>query len=335
MRVLISLFLVAAAVFINMFPWPAAVADRIYSMHMLPALNEAALSWSAFAVPPFLVIVLALALTLLTRQRWRILGPAALFAAFVFPFTFGLGYRTTPLEQRLEAAHAAPEATALAAHTAAALLHLPGESATAWETQVARASTCVSEFLNTTEVFPNWQAPAPRTVPAGWLLTFGVSGFINPFTHEVHIDRALPAWYTEHVLRHEFAHTAGFSREAEAEAVALLAGLTCANESAQYTGYVALVVWLQNAGLIATGALPSGVQLDIAALQSSVATHTNTALEQATSAVYSQYLQTQGTAGTTDYARALTITAQVFAAHACWFSPDCVRSVELPRGRGL
>ena len=323
MRVWISLLLVGLAVFVNVFPWPAALADQVYTSGMLPAVNEAAHTWSAFAVPPFLVVILALLLTLFTRQRWRILGPAILFAALVFPFTFGLGYRTTQLEARLHVASAAPDVAGLAAHTGDALLRLPSEPLATFGEQAERAATCVHEFLTTAALFPTWKAPTPRQLPNGWLLTFGVSGFINPFTHEVHVDPALPGWYTEHVLRHEFAHTAGFSREAEAEAVALLAGLGCRDAGARYTGYTALAVWLHHAGAVASGTLPSGVQLDIAALSGALEQHTNTALEQATSAVYSQYLQTQGTEGTSDYARALHVTAQVFVGKPCWFTLSC------------
>lgn len=334
MRVWISLLLIGVAVFANVYPWPAGLADTVYTTGMLPALNEAAHTWSMFAVPPFLIIVLALGLTLFTRQRWRIIGPALLFAALTFPVTFGLGYRTTTLEERLHVQHAPALGMALAEHTTEALLHLSGDDQLPWDERVSRAATCMKQFLHTSHVFPTWEAPAPRTVPSGWLLAMGVSGFINPFTHEVHVDTALPHWYAEHVLRHEFAHTAGFSREAEAEAVALVAGLSCNDAGARYTGYTALAVWLHNAGLIASGSLPSGVQLDIAALRTSVERHTNTALERATSAVYSQYLQTQGTEGTSDYARALSITAQLFAGEPCWFTLSCAQSAQPPQDRG-
>src|SRR5690606_28706821 len=79
---------------------------------------------------------------------------------------------------------------------------------------------------------------AVKTVPPGALLTVGFSGVVSPWLLEPHVDPAFPPAALTVVALHELAHTAGFAREAEAEAVALLAGLGCDDPAAAYAAAV-------------------------------------------------------------------------------------------------
>lgn len=309
LRVLISLAVIAFVVFINVFPWPAVMADAVYTRTMVPFLNEAAQTWSQLALSPAIIVLAALFLALFTRPRWRILGVATAVLAVSFPFTFSLGYRITSLENRLAlpGAELPPESLALYVTNMAATT-APDNALRA--ERIERAATCVEQYMQSTDLFPTWQAPNLRVIPAGWLLRFGVSGFINPFTHEPHVDNGLPDWYFEHVARHEFAHTAGFSREAEAEAIALLAGLTCADSAAQYTATVALASWvMSDTGLLRAG-LPAAIRADLQALQETLHAQTSPRLSELQSEVYAQYLRIQGEDGIQAYARATSIVAR-------------------------
>src|SRR5690606_5910164 len=66
------------------------------------------------------------------------------------------------------------------------------------------------------------------------MLRFGFSGFVVPWLLEPHVDPGLPTAALVGVALHELAHSAGYAREAEAEAVALVAGLSCEDPSARY-----------------------------------------------------------------------------------------------------
>jgi hypothetical protein len=73
-----------------------------------------------------------------------------------------------------------------------------------------------------------------KTVPAGTLLRFGFAGFVSPWLLEPHVDAGLPPTAALAVGLHELAHVAGFAPEADAEAVGLLAGLTCDDARVRY-----------------------------------------------------------------------------------------------------
>src|SRR5690606_23036149 len=177
--------------------------------------------------------------------------------ALSFPFTFGLGYHTTPLEVRLTSrapggARLVEPAAAAAARERARLLVLvtlqaaqpPGGSDLAFDSPpapAAGAAACLGAYLTALrERPPQFQRPAVtiptrvKAVPRGWLLRFGFAGVISPWLLEPHVDLALPPSDALAVALHELAHTAGFAREAEAEAVALLAGLRCDDRRVRY-----------------------------------------------------------------------------------------------------
>lgn len=322
MRVLSSLAIIALLVFVNVFPWPAPLADAVFTNGTLPVVNAFAQTWSKLAISPTIIVLAALTLALFTPPRWRILGVALAILALSFPFFFSLGYRTSPLEARLLLPETSLPPESLALYVMQLSATTTADHADR-STRLERAARCVHDFLHVTDLFPAWQAPHMRVVPNGWLLRFGVSGFINPFTHEPHVDGELPGWYFEHVARHEFAHTAGFSREAEAEAVALLAGITCTDPAAQYTGAVALASWVMNETALPITSLSPQVRDDLHALQAALETFTQPQLAEVQSQVYSQYLQVQGEEGLHAYARATSIVARALTVDACVFTRGC------------
>jgi hypothetical protein len=113
------------------------------------------------------------------------------------------------------------------------------------------------------------------------------------------------------------AHTVGFAREAEAEAVGLLAGLACGDERVRYAASLKAASSL--AGLLTPLAResylarwPAVATFDEAAAAEASQRYVSRQAATVASRVYDTYLGSQGTAGgMDDYRRAATIVAAV------------------------
>lgn len=241
-------------------PWPSSWLERFYLMFLYPVwsplssrlVDATALSVSA-GVATLLVLVPLLQLLLLKRRRWCVaagtFGASLAVLALLFPLTFGLGYRLEPLEQRLglttpltAAERRSIEAWALtqlreASHVAPATIDQP------WLVEpeaAAAASRCVARTVVT---LGRAEPRLPRRLkylPAGTLLRFGFAGVVSPWLLEPHLDAGLTPSAALAVGLHEFAHSAGYAPEAEAEALGLLAGIDCDHAGVRYAAVLRL-----------------------------------------------------------------------------------------------
>jgi hypothetical protein len=99
---------------------------------------------------------------------------------------------------------------------------------------VAAASRCVAD---TDALLTGRRLTLPPTVRVtrpGLLLRAGYAGISLPWLLEPYVDGGLPAAARLSVASHELAHTAGWAREADTDAVAVLAGLTCGHDWVRY-----------------------------------------------------------------------------------------------------
>jgi hypothetical protein len=185
-------------------------------------------------------------------------------------------------------------------------------------TATEAASACLAAYLPTVldEPLPT-VAGTVKSLPAGWMLRFGFAGVVNPWLLEPHVDAGLPTAAGLAVALHELAHTAGFAREAEAEAVGLLAGMSCGDERVRYAASLKAASSLS--GLLTPLAResylarwPAVATADEAAATEASQRYLSPRAADLAARAYDTYLGSQGAeGGMDDYGRAATIVAAV------------------------
>jgi len=334
---------VALGVALQVVPWPAAWVDAAFVRGLQPHVRTAT-AMLVDAVPGsvtallLLISAAALAAALVWggRARRAALRAAAWSVAlgvFAFPLTFGLGYHASdaasvlgvptapdPDEQRRaevlvlqvlnDAATLADEAPVDGSEPAAA----GGDAAPA--SIGARLARCVTGFVE--RRFPAGTAAGAlptrvKALPEGWLLRFGFAGVVSPWLLEPHVDAGLPWPSTLAVALHELAHTAGFAREADAEAIGVLAGITCDDALVRYAAALRL------AGAMTTAmkgeerstflaSWPAAARRDAAAAAEATARWRDRRLAAFGERAYDAYLRGQGvSSGMADYDRGTAV----------------------------
>lgn len=349
-------FWVLVALAIQFVPWPARWADAVYLRGTLPLwsavtapLNGAsARSLSALLL---LALVAGALLTMLAgrsarRAAWRALGGVVALLALAFPFAFGLGYHTSSLQSRLDTGAAGRHEVSAADREAARELVLallqeaarePEEGSGEMDqdlsepeqptslrvqpaTPSAAAARCVADYLPNVLPGPHARlSQRVKAVPQGWLLSLGFSGVVSPWLLEPHVDPALPRPSAMAVALHELAHTAGFAREDEAEAVALLAGLACEERTVRYAAALKAATWFLN-GLPADERdaflerWPAVAVEDVTTASAIARHYRSAAAAEIASRVYGTYLSSQGGEGMSDYSRAIDLVVLALTA---------------------
>lgn len=116
------------------------------------------------------------------------------------------------------------------------------------------------------------------------------SGFTDPWTHEINVDAGAFAFERPAYYAHEWAHLAGFTDEAEANFISVLACTNSDDPLLAYAGW--LLVWFN---------LPSDVHVthrisrlgyaDIAAIRARVLRHMNRGVQHVQQVAYDKYLK--------------------------------------------
>ncbi len=302
-----------------LLPWPVTLT-------MLVSISLGLVLWGAWRPPRGRRVVLA-------SLAWTTL----LLSTFV-P-TWGAAYRRVPLATTLEFATAGTERDTLlgvleqlveqvAADAPSRPLALEVDRA-ALDDAVMAAARCVAA----TDAFVSGRPVAlprgVRALPAGTLLRTGYAGISLPWLLEPHVDAGLPpaAWLA--VATHELTHAAGWAREADTDALSVLAGLRCDHPWVRYASALhgvqvvstALRPLLQAGSAdqarmrSALAALPSVAQDDRAALTAAVSRWYAPRVAHAVSRVYDGYLRSQGVSdGIADYAGAGALVGAALAA---------------------
>lgn len=323
---------------------PSAWIDGVWLALLTPpslALRSALAS--ASPLPLTLVALLAvLALALVAARRagggfgrrllWGLVPLVALGP--LFEFSFGLAYRRAPLAQLLDLPSEAasseellrfgerlrdlvwdldpddPEAVALGAPWNEAAMAAGGRCVAALEQQIAGRSA------------PLATSSRVRRLPAGTLLSGGFAGITDPWTLEVYVDAGLPPLAALQTALHEFGHALRFAREADTEALALIAGLGCDDPWVRFASASSALTQLQWEGIRRFGAdaelrerfvalgteAPPTLQVAQRASSEAGRLHRRAVAESVTRVGYDLYLRTQGIeAGLADYSRAAAI----------------------------
>lgn len=324
-------------------PWPEAVAEVVYVNGTQPLLSRLTaplhdavpLSLAAALAMVFLIVAL---LGLVSgrggrRAAFGFLGWWLAVMALTFPLVFGLGYRATPLEARLGLPDAGPGVVAAedVAQAGERVLATLQEAASTRERvagdinadPIAAASRCLTGYLESRELPGGGALPSlVKSVPNGSLMRLGFSGFAFPWLLEPHVDPAVPSASYLSVALHELAHAAGYAREAEAEGIALLAGLECGDPRVRYAAALAAADALATA-LSGDEAAefrahwPDVAVADAAALAEAITSYRWSFAADPLRRVYDTYLVSQGAeAGIGDYARATTILVRALLSQA-------------------
>ncbi len=299
--------------------WPALTA-RLHTLVPVP-----------LTLPLLALVTLGLlGWALRRRPRWRrslltLLAWAALLALAFVP-AWGAAYRRAPLAETLGLPSAGADTAmlldALERLVARVQADAPPQAlaalddVTGLEAAVAAAGRCVQA---TDAAVSGRSLAVPqrvRALPAGALLRSGYAGISLPWLLEPHVDAALPPAAYLSVATHELTHAAGWAREADTDALSLLAGLGCDHAWVRYAsalhGVQVVVVSLrplldeqgpERARLEASmAALPSAAQADRAALAHAVRRWHDPTLARVVTTVYDGYLRSQGVAaGVADY----------------------------------
>lgn len=311
-------------------PWPPEWADAAYLGALLPAWSQvtsrlvSAVSGSVAAAALLLWIVALVAVLVWPGGRRRVgkaIGWTAALLLLTFPLAFGLGYHTSPPvpwpgPQDASAFELARD-DVLSVLVSAAPAGRPASGGVATYAQIADCVSDAAARLRGREV----RLPRRvKRVPDGWLLRFGFSGFVFPWLLEPHLDAAVPPAARTAVALHEMAHGAGYAREAEAEAVAMLAGLSCDAPAVRYaaalraaSSLAARLPAAERAEYLA--AWPGGAVDDLREAAAAAARYRTPRLARLAETAYDAYLVSQGAeGGMEDYDRATDLLVALLAA---------------------
>lgn len=267
---MVPLALMAAAVAAAWLPMPGTLVERVFSTGWYPLVQPAVTSISGltpFAVLDGLLLaaigLLALRIVRALRaprgwRRWMHLGrdvvAAVALVYLVFLGLWGLNYRRTPLQARLDfdPARVTPAAVEAAATRAVDTLNRLDPVV---RTAPASAASLPSLRVSLSPAF----SQAQRSLGADHLARPGrpkttllapffrwatVDGMMNPFGLEVLINPDVLPVERPFVLAHEWGHLAGWAREDDASYVAWL---TCLDGDtlARYSGWLSLYLHLR------------------------------------------------------------------------------------------
>jgi hypothetical protein len=367
-RVLAATAAVAGAAWGLLRLAPAGWVDGPWAHGVLPLLTAAARPWlvaSPLSLTAVTVVAASIVVAVVAARLggWR--GAALLLCALAvaaagFEASWSVGYRRTPLETRLSLPTGAPTATDLAVATervaAIAAAAAPDDPAAVdvgapWpRSSWAAAAACVADAdaVVSARARPLALAPTVRRLPDGLLLASGFAGFVGPWWREPHVDGALPPVAARATALHELVHAAGWAREAETDALGVLAGLRCADREVRFAAAVhalgllraerarfdpdalsAVPEALDRARAARMAELPAAVARADAALRAAAAAHARPALRRAVGATYDVYLRAQGLeAGLADYGRAGVLVVAALA--HCDGSPGALLCPEAP-----
>ncbi len=312
----------AAAIAAWAVPLPAALVARDYSERFYATLQPIVTSLSSLAPCALLDVLLAGALLWLAirgRRLSRLDGPArraalaglaldgAAFVSMlylVFLLLWGLNYRRTPIEARLDFSGRRVTAEAVDALARRAVdelnrLHDPAHadpSATAtWAAVRVRLAPAFAEAQRDLGASSVATAGRPKwSLLSLYFRWAGVDGMVNPYGLEVIVNPDVTPMERPFVVAHEWGHLAGWARESEASFVGWVTCLD-GDQAARYSAWLSLYWRLRGDVPRATltaldGALGPGPRDDLRAIRARLLRGAPT-LERASWQVYDRFLK--------------------------------------------
>ena len=331
----LPLTLLGVGAVLALVPWPTPWVEAAFARGLFPVTSHI-LAPVVGAVPFSLTGALAATLvaaalaTLLTPRGRASFGRRLLrrwlpwtLAVLVLGFSlvWGLAYRRDTLAALLAIPATAPtqQQVSVAQRELLAVLVGAAGSSPPGPADVAAASRCVAaEVARVTGV----RVAVPRRVkllPPGTLLRAGFAGVTSPWLLEPHVDAGLPPAARLATATHELTHTAGFAREADTDALAVLAGIRCQDPAVRYALALHALAGLAGgmpprASAALLTSLPPRARQDLRALDAAAVRYRVAWLQRAATAAYGSYLRSRGVrAGMADYGRAITLVVQALS----------------------
>lgn len=332
------------------------IASR-FSAHFADCFNEtlssffrrvtAALTgWFPFSLAEILVILIPLFLFLLiflgirslrNRERFRrfvavtLSIPMILYSLFVL--TYGIGYQTTPLPDRLswpavtvEKNNLYETALFVAERAMALSEELPaGEDGTTempydWEEMTEKLNDAYEKLSCNLSFLQQNRTTLKPVYFSGIMAYTGIVGVYSFFTGESNVNTVYPNYSTAFTAAHEMAHQRGIARENEANFIAFLALAESEDPFLRYAGYRNLLDYLENA-LYATdntmyASLVAGYNTRILTedrvYYQIYCAHRSETIRQVADSLNDSYLKAQGTAGTVTYSLVVDLSVRYY-----------------------
>lgn len=231
-------------------------------------------------------------------------GVAALAGLYAFWFYagWGWGYNRAPLQTRVvyDSSRITPKNVDALRRRAVAEINRLAPLAHAQQDAAPGYSPLADELMRNAwmpvvqRLGDRW---TPSVAPAKWSLAGffmdagGTSGFTNPFTLETQLAPDLLWFERPFSQAHEWSHVAGYNREDEAN---YIAALTCMRDSdaiAQYSGWLAVFLYLPPLPKYPHTMFAPQVWQDFAALRARNAHFVNLSFSRFSWRVYNSYLK--------------------------------------------
>jgi Protein of unknown function (DUF3810) len=327
--------IVIVALVVALVRLPASFIERFYSNGIYPVF-QSSLTPVTNLFPFAVVDVLSVALVVALPAWWvvrivragrgrRLKAMASLFfntvviAALLtisFQLLWGFNYERRPLVSKLDydEQRLSPESLKELMRQTIERINIEYAEArggveleeTVWRNQLhASLNEAVKQLGNRSGM----AAAMPKTSLLNfYLAAAGIEGFVNPFGHEVILNREALQFEKPFLLAHEWSHLAGFADESEANFVGLLACLQSDSAALRYSGLLALYQYMPAPP--ADGAkqadrmprlLPE-IVADLKAISEREARHRSETVSRAQWAMYDRFLKASGVrAGVASY----------------------------------
>ena len=236
----------------------------------------------------------------------------------LFVLTLGVGYLTTPIEERI----GLPSVTVngeslyqtalwLLSEIEALMPETVGEGGSRLPYSYAQMNEALMDgyrVLHEKYPFISRLRAGTKPILASHPMAYtGITGIYTFFTGEANVNTVYPDYATLYTAAHEMAHQRGISREDEANFVAFLACISSSDDYARYAGYMNLFQYVYNAlfvedrELFNALVLPSGVKGELLAYNAVYEKYDNTGIGAFSEAINNAYLEARGTEGVVSY----------------------------------
>ena len=277
-------------------------------------------------LPLFVTLVILLVKKGKTHVR-RVRCAVSLLAAVSliltsYIFTLGIGYRTTPIGERLNIEspeHISPEELYSVARRlrdevnslSSEIRYEGGVSVMPYSVRELSDKLC-SSFDKLNEEYPFIKSFDSRVKPVLFSTVMsdaGITGIYSFFTGEANVNVEYPQYNLPYVAAHEMSHQRGVSRENEANFIAFLVCIGSTDPFIRYSGYLSMyeyiASWLYRADEelyfeLAAGLDESAVD-DIRASRAVTAEHSDSLLGKLNDKANDAYLKLNGTEGVVSY----------------------------------
>lgn len=253
----------------------------------------------------------------------------------LFVLTLGVGYRTTPIGERMALPDSAVTGERLYTVSIWALTEADrlcpdmtakedGSTMPLSFAEMEDELNAAYEKLSVQFPFIDTQTTALKPIILSEPMTYtGIVGVYSFFTGESNVNTTYPDYCTVFTAAHEMAHQRGIAREDEANFVAFLACISADSEYIRYAGFLNLTDYTASALKRTDTALYADLLTHYSertltekrAAALCYEAHRNDTVRDVTESVNNGYLQAQGTPGTVSYSLVVDLAVDYYYAY--------------------